>query len=251
MSRLPEPALTDEQARLFRKKFRDWRKFYGATNENIGAAIDRYSDDLGARGDGTRAVTSALAGSRTRLTHRAVRRLFVALLLSRPARAWWKKLHRMDGLLCDPIYEGGMSLLSYLGAISFVRPPAVPVFLPLAAVDELARKCTFALFRRSRLGTEVKERKARLLARALREEAPEMTRAWCDAAQKSIRTSRESFYLHLRAYIEALAQEAMGLSYIGPAQAPPMDRELVLLDRVRPSLSRYHAAIPIFQSEDN
>ncbi len=237
MTRPVEPGFTASQARVFREKFRACREALRATNADIGTALDKYAAKhakaLGGRGDGTRAVTSALARARVKLTHRTARRLVVGLFLSEPAR---QSEHEPK---CFKREKGGFNELADLlygfGAWRDARRE-LPVFIPLDVADKFAEWLAAAAVEH---GNGIGDGKRAVLARALRQslraQAPLMARSWCDVALKT-RVARKPGAPDV---IEGLAQIGFGDRSIPPGrESSSFGPELAVLHRERPELTQ-------------
>lgn len=221
-------------AERFRRAFRKWRDQYGATNREIGATLEAYG--LCGKSDGTTCVQNALAPSR-KLTHEWARKLVAGLLLSQSARS------------CDAMAdEAPAALLSVLVAIGAMRikPPTVPaIFMPPSEVASLVAYIDQEATKAKVLGPKMRACLRKAMKAWLQSVAPQMARAWVNAADKAFRMG----YSHDRRLLDKLALSSFGDDYLralGAEQEP----ELKLLYESRPELV-YSTAILSMDKEQS
>ncbi|MHB8703423.1 MAG: hypothetical protein ACYC8W_04665 [Candidatus Tyrphobacter sp.] len=225
MSRKPEDGLSQRKAERFRKAFRGYCNAYGATNADVGNALDTHAALRGrwAEEEAPKAVANAMLTMR-KLTHRMVRRLVVALLLSEPA------LDSMEKLAVDPVPDEAIDLLSELGALDRDNAPYPAAFILPRACSALARN----LAESGAQAAGIRKRRDELakgIAKRLLDDVVPMTRAFCDALEhakaKQASTVNDSLAL-------TLFGDAYTLSRIAPSAWGP---EFALLCRERPELA--------------
>jgi hypothetical protein len=267
MSRRVESGFNQNQAARFRKEFRRWCDAYGATNDAVGQGLDALderddeADAASAKVAGTKEVANAMMTAR-KLTHRQARRLVVGLFLSesgRQSELRAKVLKKKDdqraraisdaALACFERERAGLGelvgLLAKFRALRLARAPELPVFVAPEHVDKLANRLAEAAMRvvgkRNRLAV------ASELGKCLRESAPAMARAWCDATRQPelLRAARLGLTEAGRV-TENLTKAIFREAYIYQGEVPSLSPEFDVLDRERPELTQ-SLDIPIFE----
>ena len=197
----------------FRRQFRIYRTSIGVTNNEIGTAIDNYC--IAENSDGLTEVQNALAPQR-KLTHRVARIITAGLILAgedSPMRNQNKRL----------------ALLVLGGAMYANRAwnskPAVPAFIPLEAIDDLA----------AWLAPKSKNLRI-VLSERLRSEAPAMGLAWCEHVRRTPLRGTSAQILDFVNQVESLVRtEFDGIS---PERVLNLGSEFEIVNRERPDLTQ-------------
>jgi hypothetical protein len=215
------------KAARFRREFRKWRDRCGATNRDVGIALEKHG--LCGTSDGMICVQNALTPSR-KLTHEWARRLVVGLLLSTPGRSRDAMTDETPGAL--------LSLLVAVGAVR-TEPPALPaVFIPPSEIASLVAYFGREAAKGKVLGPKMRGCLTKAMTVWLQDAAPQMARAWVNATHKALGGT----YSNERRLLDRIAGNAFGTDYFdafGPQQEP----ELELLYSKRPDLIFHHAAL--------
>jgi len=259
---------SDKDGARFRDKFRLWREELGATNADIGAALDAHEElrGRGAEGTGARVVVNALNGSH-RLTHEKARRLVVALFLTGSARISERKIDEESPEQCKERarhqrheytgYRELVGLLITLKAILVGKSPALPVFIGPTSVEALAQELSAFIVDNP---TGIRKPRQAAIRSALhsffREKGRQMARAWTDRALQlpPVRAwptvLAEAKITHNEAQAQSQWREAkageliediyraeFGDRYIYPSEIASFGPEFELLERKRPALT--------------
>lgn len=240
MARPFEPGFSARQAKRFRTAFHRCCAYYGATQADVGNALnDAIENDrlrfrtLWGNFDGIKFVANAMVKSR-RLTHRVARRLVIGLLLSKPAIAESDRVAAVGGT--DPVPDQAESLLVELGARRLDRPAELPIFLAPRAAEKFAKWIGREAAKEVGVASTLRGRLERGLSKRLRDEAPRMVRAWSDIVLDAYRQGFESISpRELRAFIESLSQSLLREAYIYPTQLSA-DPEFAEFSKARPDL---------------
>ncbi len=226
------------EAGRFRRAFREWCDFYGATNSDVGKALND-TEELRPKpkgkapdGDGQRAVANAMVKSRP-LTHRAAIRVLVALLISEPAVDAANKLAKVS--VPDPVPDKARNLLVELGALDLNRPANPPVFVLPRGINALARNLADGAAEAAGI-RKGRDALAKGIAKRLRRDAPLMARDFCDTLEQHGGT----FGKRANPLIDRIAFELFGNDYVSARAIPSWGPAFEVLHRKRPETALGH-----------
>jgi len=209
------PGFTAAQAARFRRIFRNQCAFIGASNMDVGNAVDEFG--LAGKADGLTLLQNALSSTR-KLTHRVARIIVAGLFLGDSGR----RAERFE--------KQKFALTTLGGALYAYRAwdphPAIPAFIPLEAVDRLAAHLAFG---RPALRKIVSER--------LRTDAPAMGQAWCERVRRTPIPGTTPRILEFIELIEGLVRAEFAIE--PPELMFSLGREFDILHRERPDLTRH------------
>ncbi|MHB1549593.1 MAG: hypothetical protein ACYCX6_00130 [Vulcanimicrobiaceae bacterium] len=222
MGRPGRPAslgFTAAQAARFRRLFRNQRALVGASNRDIGRAINKFR--IAGKADGLTVLQNALSPAR-KLTHRAARIIVAGLFLGDSVRTTgFFEIKRRQFALST---LGG----ALYGDRAWDPHPAIPAFIPLDAVDSLAARLA-----------DGRPALRKILSQRLRAEAPAMGRAWCERVRRTPIAGTTPRILEFIQRIEGLVRAEFSVSNVEPPELMfSLGPEFGILHRERPDLTQ-------------
>jgi hypothetical protein len=227
MPRRKEPGFTQKQAARFRSEFRRLCRAYSVTNDAVGEGIDIL--DGNANSSGAKEVANAMTAAR-KITYRVARRLVAGLFISKP-------LKRIDVNEAAAGLGDIVGLLARFGAVSLERSSHLPIFISQDKADGLAERLSGAALAVRGINKNNRATLARALAAYLRENAPDMARAWCDATQQGeVLAAARLDFAEVQRVTESLAKVIFRERYVYQSEGPSWGPEFGTLARECPEL---------------
>jgi hypothetical protein len=220
-------------AERFRREFRKWRDHCGATNRDVGIALEKHG--LCGTSDGMVCVQNALTPSR-KLTHEWARRLVAGLLLSAPAR-------RPDPM-CDEAPLVLLPLLVAMGAVRIAPPPPPAIFIPYSEIASFVAYIDREAAEEQLLGPKMRACLTKAMTVWLQNAAPRMALAWVNATHKTLGGK----FSNERRLLDRIAGKAFGINYFDTFGVE-WEPELEVLLSERPELMSHYAAL-LFTSKE-